>query len=127
ALVDVVGAIEGLRSMGVDEVYASPLRLGRGAVRSEHGLIPVPAPATAMLLRGVPVEMPDIEAELVTPTGAALLTTLVRNWSAPPAFRLGTTGVGAGQRDLKEQPNVLRVMLGETSTPALGPTRRVAV
>jgi pyridinium-3,5-bisthiocarboxylic acid mononucleotide nickel chelatase len=127
ALVDVVGAIEGLRALGVEEVYASPLRLGRGAVRSEHGLIPVPAPATTVLLRGVPVEMPDIEAELVTPTGAALITTLVEHWSGPPAFRLGAIGVGAGQRDLKEQPNVLRLMLGETDGPALGTTRRVAV
>ena len=127
ALVDVVGTIEGLRALGVEEVYASPLRLGRGAVRSEHGLIPVPAPATLLLLRGVPVEMPDIEAELVTPTGAALVTTLVRHWSGPPAFRLETVGVGAGQRDLKEQPNVLRVMLGEVAAPALGTTRRVAV
>ena len=127
ALVDVVGTIEGLRSVGVDEVYASPLRLGRGAVRSEHGLIPVPAPATAMLLRGVPVEMPDIEAELVTPTGAALLTTLVRNWSAPPVFRLERIGVGAGQRDLKEQPNVLRLLLGEVASPSGVSVRRVAV
>jgi uncharacterized protein (TIGR00299 family) protein len=127
ALVDVVGAIEGLRALRVEEVYSSPLRLGRGAVRSEHGLIPVPAPATALLLRGVPVEMPDIEAELVTPTGAALLTTLVRHWSAPPSFRLETIGVGAGQRDLKEQPNVLRLMLGEVAAPALATSRRVAV
>src|SRR5262249_44928963 len=88
AMVDVVGAIEGLRSLGVEEVYASPLRLGRGIVRSEHGLIPVPAPATALLLRGAPVEMPDIEAELVTPTGAALITTLVKHWMSPPGFQL---------------------------------------
>jgi len=127
ALVDVVGAIEGLRSLGIQELYSSPLRLGRGAVRSEHGLIPVPAPATALLLRGVPVEMPDIEAELVTPTGAALVTTLVRHWSPPPAFRLETIGVGAGQRDLKEQPNVLRLMLGESLAQTLAPGRRVAV
>jgi len=127
ALVDVVGAIEGLAALGVDEVYASPLRLGRGSVRSEHGLIPVPAPATAVLLRGAPVEMPDIEAELVTPTGAALITTLVRRWLPPPAFQLDRIGVGAGQRDLKEQPNVLRILLGEVSAPAGFGLRRVAV
>jgi len=126
ALVDVVGTLEGLRSLGVAEVYASPLRLGRGAVRSEHGLIPVPAPATTLLLRGVPVEMPDIEAELVTPTGAALLTTLVRHWSGEPAFRLERVGTGAGGRDLKEQPNVLRVLIGEAD-PALPGIRQVAV
>jgi hypothetical protein len=126
ALVDVVGTLEGLRSLGVEEVYASPLRLGRGAVRSEHGLIPVPAPATTLLLRGVPVEMPDIEAELVTPTGAALLTTLVRHWSGEPSFRLERVGTGAGGRDLKEQPNVLRVLIGEAD-PARAPSRQVAV
>jgi uncharacterized protein (TIGR00299 family) protein len=112
ALVDVVGTLEGLRRLQVDQVYASPLRLGRGAVQSQHGSIPVPAPATALLLRGAPVEMPDIEAELVTPTGAALITTLVRHWTEPPPFRLERVGSGAGRRDLKEQPNVLRVMLG---------------
>ena len=126
ALVDIVGTLAGLQALGVERVYASPLRLGRGAVRSEHGLIPVPAPATALLLRGVPVEMPDIEFELVTPTGAALITTLVADWSGMPAFRLERVGIGAGQRDLKEQPNVLRVLVGE---PATGGTarRRVAV
>ena len=127
ALVDVVGTVEGLRSLGVAEVYASPLRLGRGAVRSEHGLIPVPAPATALLLRGVPVEMPDIEAELVTPTGAALVTSLVRSWAEPPGFRLERIGVGAGSRDLKEQPNVLRVLIGERGDPSPGTRRRVGV
>jgi pyridinium-3,5-bisthiocarboxylic acid mononucleotide nickel chelatase len=127
ALVDVVGVIEGLRWLGVEEVFSSPLRLGRGAVRSEHGLIPVPAPATTILLRGVPVEMPDIEAELVTPTGAALLTTLVRGWSPPPVFRLAQVGVGAGQRDLREQPNVLRILIGEQEGESLVTRRRVAV
>jgi uncharacterized protein (TIGR00299 family) protein len=127
ALVDVVGAIEGLRALGVDEVYASPLRLGRGAIRTEHGLIPIPAPATALLLRGAPVEMPDIEAELVTPTGAALLTTLVRRWLSPPPFTLERIGVGAGQRDLREQPNVLRVMVGGVAAPSGLGLRRVAV
>jgi hypothetical protein len=126
ALVDVVGTIEGLRSLGVEEVYASPLRLGRGAVMSEHGLIPVPAPATTLLLRGAPVEMPDIEAELVTPTGAALLTTLVKDWSGQPAFQLERVGTGAGGRDLKEQPNVLRVLIGERRAADLA-RRRIAV
>ena len=133
ALVDVVGTLEGLRSLGVVEVYASPLRIGRGAVRSGHGVIPVPAPATAMLLRGVPIEMPDIEAELVTPTGAALITTLVRDWGRVPTFRLERVGVGAGRRDLRELPNVLRILVGDREA-AVGPEggitlrrRRVAV
>src|SRR5262245_18245798 len=127
ALVDVVGTLSGLHALQVDEVYASPLRLGRGSVRSEHGLIPVPAPATAFLLRGAPVEMPDIEAELVTPTGAALITTLVRRWLPPPPFQLERIGVGAGMRDLKEQPNGLRNLLVEVSSTAGFGLRQVAV
>jgi uncharacterized protein (TIGR00299 family) protein len=125
ALVDIVGTIAGLRSLGIEEVHASPLPLGRGAVRSEHGLIPIPAPATAVLLRGAPVEMPDIEFELVTPTGAALITTLVKQWAGLPGFRLDRVGIGAGQRDLKERPNVLRLMVGDR--PALESRHRVAV
>lgn len=126
ALVDIAGTIAGLRALGIEEVHASPLPLGRGAVRSEHGLIPVPAPATAVLLRGAPVEMPDIEFELVTPTGAALITTLVKAWAGTPAFRLDRVGIGAGQRDLKERPNVLRLLVGEREVGA-GARRRVAV
>ncbi|HYM82481.1 MAG TPA: nickel pincer cofactor biosynthesis protein LarC [Candidatus Limnocylindria bacterium] len=126
ALVDIVGTIEGLRALDVTEVFASPLRLGRGAVQSEHGLIPVPAPATALLLRGAPVEMPDLEAELVTPTGAALVTTLVQRWSEPPPFRLERVGTGAGATDLKAQPNVLRVLIGAVDPAPIG-RRRVAV
>jgi len=128
ALVDVVGAIEGLRALGIGSLFASPLRLGRGTVNSEHGLIPVPAPATALLLRGVPVEIPDIEAELVTPTGAALAVTLVERWGGAPPFTLETIGVGAGTRDMKERANVLRLLVGTPATAAaVLPEREVAV
>jgi uncharacterized protein (TIGR00299 family) protein len=126
ALVDVVGAIEGLAELGVERVYASPPRLGGGTVQSEHGPIPVPAPATVELLRGVPVEMGPIPVELTTPTGAALLATLVASWEGPPAFRLERTGTGAGARDPKEWPNVLRVLIGTAEAGAAG-RRRVAV
>jgi pyridinium-3,5-bisthiocarboxylic acid mononucleotide nickel chelatase len=130
ALVDIVGTLEGLDRLGVGEVFASTLRLGRGMVSSQHGPIPVPAPATALLLRGVPVEIPAIEFELVTPTGAALLATLVRRWEPPPPFRIERIGTGAGGRDLEEQPNVLRVILGEPlagQTLGAPETGRVAV
>lgn len=126
ALVDIVGAIAGLHALGIDRVFSTPPRLGRGFVQSQHGLIPVPAPATALLLRGCPVEVGDVEFELTTPTGAALLATLVEGWGSPPAFRIDTIGTGAGGRDLKEQPNVLRVLIGEASGGATG-RRRVAV
>jgi uncharacterized protein (TIGR00299 family) protein len=126
ALVDVVGAIEGLETLGVERVYASPPRLGGGTVESEHGMIPVPAPATVELLRGAPVELGPLPIELTTPTGAALLATLVADWGGPPAFRLERTGTGAGTRDPREWPNVLRVMIGEAlGGPAA--RRRVAV
>ena len=126
ALVDIVGTVAGLRALGIEEVHASPLPLGRGAVRSEHGLIPVPAPATAVLLRGAPVEMPDIEFELVTPTGAALITTLVKEWAGVPTFQLERVGIGAGQRDLRERPNILRLLVGDRRADPEA-RRRVAV
>jgi len=126
ALVDVVGTHEGLRHLGVDRVHSSTLRLGRGSVTSQHGRISIPAPATTLLLRGAPVEIPSIDAELVTPTGAALLATLVEDWGPPPPFRVGAIGTGAGGRDLAEQANVLRVLIGEAVAPASS-RRRVAV
>lgn len=124
ALVDIVGVCLGFESLGVEAIHSSALPLGRGTVRSQHGVIPVPGPATAELLRGVPVEMPDISAELVTPTGAALLVTLVSRWGQTPPFSIAAIGLGAGARDLSEQPNVLRLFLGDTfeETGARGPT-----
>jgi pyridinium-3,5-bisthiocarboxylic acid mononucleotide nickel chelatase len=130
ALVDVAGAMLGLERLGVARVHASPPRLGRGSVRSAHGVIPVPAPATAVLLRGAPVEIGEVACELTTPTGAALLATLVEDWGPPPAFRLERVGTGAGARELAEQPNVLRVFVGEGEEPAVAGSlrqRRVAV
>lgn len=126
ALVDIVGAIEGLAALGVERVYASTLRLGGGTVMSQHGRIPVPAPATAALLAGAPVEMGPVEAELTTPTGAALLATLVERWGPPPAYRLLRVGIGAGMREFLEHPNVLRVVLGEAVASAQA-RRQVAV
>jgi uncharacterized protein (TIGR00299 family) protein len=126
ALVDIAGAIEGLRSLGVERVFASTIRLGGGTVMSQHGRIPVPAPATAALLTGAPVELGPIDSELTTPTGAAILATLVESWEAPPAFRVERVGVGAGGRDPREHPNVLRVVIGEAGGKGLE-RRTVAV
>ena len=132
ALVDVTGAVLGLESLAIARVHSSPPRLGRGTVRSAHGVLPVPAPATAFLLQGIPVEIGEVAAELTTPTGAALLATLVQDWGAPPPFKLERVGTGAGARDLAGQPNVLRVFIGEAEAmPGPGspeiPRRRVAV
>jgi uncharacterized protein (TIGR00299 family) protein len=126
ALVDVVGAVEGLHALGVERCWSSPLRLGRGEVMSEHGLIPIPAPATALLVRGAPVEIPAVDRELTTPTGAAIVMSLVKDWGAPPPFRLERIGTGAGGRDPKDRPNVLRLLIGETEDAPTG-RRRVAV
>ncbi len=126
ALVDVVGTVLGLAALGVERVYASALPLGNGTVDCEHGRMPVPAPATALLVRGVPLAPTAVQAELVTPTGAALLATLVDAWGPPPVYTLERVGMGAGGRDLAEQPNVLRLMVGRAGEAGLG-RRTVAV
>jgi uncharacterized protein (TIGR00299 family) protein len=112
AIVDIVGAAAGLHLLGVEQVYAGPPALGRGFARSRHGVIPVPAPATAQLLAlaGAPSRDADIEAELLTPTGAAILTTLAE-FRRPP-FRATAIGYGFGRRELP-WPNALRLWLGE--------------
>jgi uncharacterized protein (TIGR00299 family) protein len=119
ALVDVTGAVAGLRLLGVEEVYVSPLPLGRGETSGRHGALPLPAPATLELVAraGAPtVEGEGPRGELVTPTGAALLTTLGR--FQRPAVRIESVGYGAGGRDPADRPNVLRVWLGETEVAA---------
>ena len=118
AMVDVTGCVVGLRLLGIEAVYASPLPLGHGEGRGSHGALPLPAPATLELVAraGAPiVEGEGPRGELVTPTGAALLTTLGR--FERPAMRVESVGYGAGGRDPEGRPNVLRVWLGE-SEPA---------
>jgi uncharacterized protein (TIGR00299 family) protein len=127
AIVDIVGALLGLEALGVTSVSASELPLGGGSVDSEHGRIPVPAPATALLLRGVPVRGGPVQAELVTPTGAALLATLATSWGDPPAFRLEAVGTGAGTRDFPAHPNILRLLVGERSAAGTLGQRSVTV
>lgn len=127
ALVDIVGGCLGLEWLGVERVHASPLAVGSGTVEAEHGVLPVPAPATARLLAraGAVVDLAPLEGERLTPTGAALLTTWVEDWAPPPPFRVTAQGTGAGGRDPADRPNVLRVLVGETDAPAT--RRRVTV
>jgi pyridinium-3,5-bisthiocarboxylic acid mononucleotide nickel chelatase len=113
ALVDIVGAAIGLELLGVEEVYASALHLGSGFVRTAHGLLPVPAPATAALLEGIPVYTTQAKGELVTPTGAAFIATVARGFGPMPEMRVKAVGYGAGSCE-REFPNVLRAFLGET-------------
>lgn len=113
SIVDIVGAAIGFELLGIDEFACSAMDVGGGQVKTEHGLLPVPAPATAELLRGVPTHSSGIQRELVTPTGAAIARTLATQFGAIPAMRLRAIGYGAGSADLAEKPNVLRVLVGE--------------
>lgn len=115
---DVVGAVAGLAHLEIDEVQASPLNLGEGRVKTAHGLIPVPGPATARILSGVPVYSSGIKRELTTPTGAAIIATLASSFGPLPLMRLKQTGIGAGEAEIPESPNILRVLIGESSVPA---------
>jgi uncharacterized protein (TIGR00299 family) protein len=117
AIVDVTGACIGLHLLGVDAVHVGALPVGGGFVEGPHGRMPVPGPATAELLKGFPTLDTGIRRELVTPTGAAILTTLAAGAGAMPAMRITAIGYGAGTMDL-ETPNVLRLFLGEASGAA---------
>lgn len=118
AMVDVVGAVLALDLLGVERVVCSPLPTGSGTVTCDHGVMPVPAPATAELLRGVPLAGTEETGELITPTAAALLTTLANEFGPVPPMTLRSIGYGAGTRDGQRLPNVLRVMLGQTTENA---------
>jgi len=112
-IVDVVGSVVCLELLGVEEVHSSPLPVGRGFVECSHGLMPLPAPATMELLRGVPTVPSGVEGELVTPTGAALVTSLAAGFGEMPAMVPAAVGYGAGQKDFGRRPNLLRVVVGE--------------
>jgi uncharacterized protein (TIGR00299 family) protein len=127
AIVDIVGATIGFDLLGIEEFATSPLNLGSGSVETAHGLLPVPAPATAELLRGLACYSTGIQRELVTPTGAAIVSTLAAASSAMPAMQLAAVGCGAGSADLDEQPNVLRLFLGERAERPAGWNDAVAV
>jgi uncharacterized protein (TIGR00299 family) protein len=120
AIVDIVGAAAGFEQLGIEEFACSPLNVGGGRVETQHGNLPVPAPATAELLRGAPTYSNGIERELVTPTGAAIVATLAARFGAQPAMTVGTIGYGAGAANLTEQPNVLRLFVGEAATAEAG-------
>ena len=120
SIIDIVGTALCLQYLGIKELYASALPLGSGYVETAHGRLPVPAPATAELLRGMPVHGELGAGERVTPTGAAILAALCSGFGAPPSFTVTDVGNGAGDRDFPDTPNILRVMLGEkqSSLPA---------
>lgn len=118
AMVDVVGTVAGLFRLGVQTISASPLPLGRGQVRCRHGVLPLPSPAVLELLAGVPVTGVEETAELVTPTGAALVVGLASAFGPWPPMKMEKIGVGLGDHQLKSRPNLLRLILGETVSSA---------
>lgn len=114
SVVDIVGAVLGIKALGIDQIFSSPLNLGTGFVQTQHGTLPVPAPATLELLATVPVYSTGIPQELTTPTGAAIISTLASGFGPMPALSIQKTGYGAGSRDLAQMPNLLRVVMGSS-------------
>ena len=119
-LVDIVGTVAGLHGLGVESVYASAVNTGGGEVLSAHGRLPVPAPAAAELLKGVPVFSDTDRHELATPTGAALLSGLAAGFGPMPEMRLERVGHGAGALDRPDRPNLVRLLIGEGEAPDPG-------
>ncbi|HEX6822029.1 MAG TPA: nickel pincer cofactor biosynthesis protein LarC [Candidatus Sulfotelmatobacter sp.] len=117
AIVDIVCAAVGAEALAVDEFVCSPLNLGGGTVHCAHGTFPIPAPATLELLREVPVYSSGVQAELVTPTGAAIVKTLALRFEGFPPMKVERAGYGAGSRDFERNPNVVRLVVGEAAKP----------
>jgi pyridinium-3,5-bisthiocarboxylic acid mononucleotide nickel chelatase len=119
AMVDIVCAAVGAEALAVDEIICSPLNVGGGTVKCAHGIFPVPAPATAELLKDASVYSSGLQAELVTPTGAAIVKTLASRFAAFPEMKIEKSGYGAGSRDFPGHPNVVRLTIGESISNAL--------
>ncbi len=113
AIVDIIGTIAGLHFLHIDALYASPLPMSNGFIHCQHGILPSPAPATLELLRHAPIYGTNIQQEMVTPTGAAILTALTPNFTPFPAMYLENIGYGAGKTKLPH-PNLLRILVGES-------------
>jgi uncharacterized protein (TIGR00299 family) protein len=117
SIADIAGVAIALDLLGAQRITSRSVPLGCGTVKCAHGLMPIPAPGTAALLQGVPLAPSTIKGELTTPTGAAILTTVVQEWTEQPVMTIERIGHGAGQRDFLEQPNLLRVFVGEVAAP----------
>jgi len=115
SIVDIVGAVWGIRQLGIEKIYVSKMNVGAGFVKCEHGVLPVPAPATLSLMEGKPIYSSGVERELLTPTGAAILTTLGSEFGSMPRIRVERIGYGAGQDDLPH-PNLLRLVIGTSES-----------
>ncbi len=120
SIVDIVGVAVGFEMLGIDEFACSAMDVGGGQVKTAHGLLPVPAPATAQLLRGAPTYSSGVQCELITPTGAAIATTLSTRYAEMPSMTLSAVGYGAGSADNAEKANVLRLLIGENAVTEAG-------
>ena len=127
AIVDIVGACIGFQALGIEKFACSPLNVGGGTAKMAHGVLPVPAPATANLLQGKPTYSNGVQRELVTPTGAAIVATLCDSFGPQPPMTVSAIGYGAGTADLEGQPNVLRIMFGEAEKTVPGYDEEIAV
>jgi hypothetical protein len=127
SIVDVVGAAIGFVELGIREVYASPVNVGSGTVKTDHGILPVPAPATAHILRGVPTYSAGPQMELTTPTGAAILKAMAKSFGGQPAMNVTAVGMGAGSRDFPGMPNVLRIFVGEKNGSSILEERLIEI
>jgi len=127
AIVDIVASCAGLHALGITQFTASAIPTGHGTVVCEHGTLPIPAPATAALLQGVPLDAADEPVELTTPTGAAIVTTLAAAYGPPPPMTLDRVGYGAGTRENRTRPNLLRLLIGTPQDAGVGPPDTVVV
>jgi uncharacterized protein (TIGR00299 family) protein len=119
SIIDIVGSVFALEWFKADKIVVSPINVGGGMVKVAHGVFPVPAPATVALLKGAPVYSSGIQSELLTPTGALILTEYATEFGPVPPMTIDRVGYGAGDRELKETPNVVRVLVGESSVPSV--------
>lgn len=126
SIVDIVGTAIAVDELGIDEVRASVVTMGRSSARTAHGIIPIPGPAALEALKGVPVAITETDAELVTPTGACILKALAKSFGPMPAMEVAEVGYGAGARSLDGMPNLLRIVIGEAA-PAFANGRAVVV
>ena len=115
SICDIVGACVGFELLGVESIYCSPLNVGSGTIKTEHGVLPVPAPATTEILAGKPIYARGPATELTTPTGAAIVAALAADFGPLPPMRIAATGYGAGDKDFPDHANVLRALIGETA------------
>ncbi|EKN62506.1 hypothetical protein BABA_25826 [Neobacillus bataviensis LMG 21833] len=113
SIIDIIGAAILIHQLEIDAIKSSPIPVGTGRIHIDHGIYPVPAPATLEILKGVPIDQSDIRAELTTPTGAAIVAVLAEEYCSIPSLKVTSIGYGAGTKTFKNHPNVLRVIIGE--------------